>query len=649
MSSSTRRAVPAQPPELGPAPEAADSRVQVSSTQRALLLLALALLPFLAARLWVAYLSWPELRSLGGGELVLAFLVGVRFDLAALLPILLGPLALGALPLASGSLRWRRVWGWIAFAPLIPLSFLLMADGVYFQEVGRHVAREAVLIAHDPSYLVAMSFEHLLLGAVGLVGLSALGFGWWRVLELPATQVTAQRRTWIVFLLVFSLGGLGIRGSLSRKPIHPLDAYRDHGFAWGNLCLNGAFSAIRASLHFKATPTNPLDLRQALVTLGRDPEAPFPLSQLAVISSRSDVLPGRPNVVVLLLESWDLSVMGSYGAAPSLTPNFDAWAQESWVYEEVYASSQRTVGGVQATLTGIPPVPGLPELGHGIEQAELTRLAARAAIQGYLPLFFQGPRRRSYYLDSFALSSGFAEAYGMEDYPGRRERGGEHAKWGWDEDLYGFVRQRLQRAKQPFFAFVLTGTTHSPYVMPGPEFAVDFPHERHGEKGYRNTMRYADWALGQFLAQARASEWYESTVWIVLADHVYRSARDDLRESFRIPLLVHVPGAAPGRRGGLRSQLDVHATLIEAIGVRGQVSTLGQSLLGPGPGEALVRQGDLLGLISPEGYQSHTLAAPVSTRGLDPTQAQRAERRLLAFQRAVTDLVAANRWAERYP
>jgi len=373
------------------------------------------------------------------------------------------------------------------------------------------------------------------------------------------------------------------------------------------------------------------------------------LSQLAQVSSRSSALPRRPNVVILLLESWDLSVMGSYGAAKSLTPCFDAWAKESWVYDEVYASSQRTVGGVQATLTGLPPVPGLPELGHGLEQAELTRLAARAAIQGYLPLFFQGPRRRSYYLDSFALSAGFAEAYGMEDYPGRRQRAGEHAKWGWDEDLYGFVHQRLLRAEQPFFAFVLSGTTHSPYVMPGPEFAVDFPHERHGEKGYRNTMRYADWALGEFLARAKTSEWYESTVWIVLADHVYRSAREDVRDSFRIPLLIHVPGSVPGRRNGLRSQLDVHATLLEALGVRGQVSTLGQSLLGPAPGEALVRQGDLLGLITPEGSLTHTLAARVSASGLDSRAAQRAERRLLAFQRAVTDLVATNRWAERYP
>lgn len=619
----------------------------VSGLQRALLLLGLSLLPFLAARVWIASLSWSELEDLGGLRILGAFLVGVRFDLAAFLPFGLAPLGLGALPLWEQREGWRKAWGWVTFAPLIPLAFLLMADGVYFQEVGRHVGREGVLIAHDPSYLATMSLEHLPLLAVGGGGLVLLALAWRAVLALPARKSDSRRRTWTVFLIALAVGGLAIRGSLSRKPLHPLDAYRDHGFQWGNLCLNGAFSAIRASLHFEATPTNTVGLSEALVTLGRDPLEPAPFSQTAAVHSKSRGFPERPNVVVILLESWDLSVMGSYGAQSSLTPSFDALAKESWVYEEVYASSQRTIGGIQATLTGIPPVPGLPELGHGLEQAATTRVAGRGREQGYLSLFFQGPRRRSYYLDSFALSTGFAEAYGMEDYPGRGER--EQAKWGWDEDLYSFVAGRLERAQEPFFAFVLSGTTHSPYANPGAEFTVDLPHEGHGESGYRNTMRYADWALGQFLDRARKSQWYPNTVWIVLADHVYRSARDDVRESFRIPLLVHVPGRAPARIRGVRSQLDVHATLLGLLGVRGRVSTLGSDLAGGGPREALVRQGDVLGLITSQGYLTHTLETRVEKVGLSNEEGARVERRLLSYQRAVTDLVAANRWAERTP
>lgn len=627
-------------PEAALALEEPRSPAGVSPAQRALCLTGLALLPFLVARLCLAVSSWEDAGGLSGGQLASAFVVGVRFDLATYLPFGIGPLALMSLPPLAASLAWRKAWGWLAFAALVPLSLLLAADGVYFGEVGRHVGREVVLLGHDPGYVLAMAREHLGLCLALGAGLALLGALWRRVLLWPAR---VARRPWVTWLVLCVLGGLAIRGSVSRKPLHPLDAYREHGFAWGNLSLNGAFSAIRASLHSKATPRNRVRLPEALATLGRDGEREHPFSAPAPAPSAH--LPPRPNVIVVLLESWDTSVMGCYGAAESLTPRFDAWAAQSRVYERFYASSQRTVGGVQATLTGLPPLPGLPELGHGLEQAELTRVAARARTAGYEALFFQGPRRRSYYLDSFALGAGFSEAYGLEDYPEQRDRGGQSAKWGWDEDLYAFVGARLARSTEPFFAFVLSGTTHSPYVTPGPEFARD-PHEAHGVGGYRNTMRYADAALGAFVDEARRAPWFADTVWIVCADHVFRSAREDLRESFRIPLLVFAPGLAPGRDAGLRSQLDVHATVIEALRIPGKVSTLGRSLLGEPPGEALVKQGDLLGLITPQGYLSHTLADPVAQAGLSEAEAAQSEARILAYQRALTDLVERNRWAE---
>ena len=612
----------------------------LSPFRRALLLLALAMVPFFCARLGMLWLTWEEARALSLGQIAEAFVVGLRFDLATYLPFGIGPLGLMALPLCARSERWRLAWGWLAFAPLVPLALLLVADAVYFREVGRHVGREVVLLGHDLGYVFVMARQHLPLCLAFAAGMGLLGFGWHRLLRAPARR---SRRPWVLLLVFCALGGLAIRGSVSRKPLHPLDAYREHGFTWGNLTLNGAFSAIRASLHTKSTPRNRLHLPEALAVLGRDGAQDYPFS--AAPPAPSPLLPGRPNVIVVLLESWDASVMGCYGAEVSLTPHFDAWAAESRVYDQFYASSQRTIGGVQATLTGVPPLPGLPELGHGLEQAELTRAAARARQEGYQAYFFQGPRRRSYYLDSFALSAGFSEAYGLEDYPPQRDHGDQEAKWGWDEDLYAFVGARLAKSEQPFFAFVLTGTTHSPYVTPEPELVQD-PHEAHGVGGYRNTMRYADAALGRFLAQARATPWYKDTVWIVCADHVFRSAREDLRESFRIPLLVHVPGAAPGRDGGLRSQLDVHATLIQALRLPGKVSTLGVSLLGPAPGEALVKQGQILGLVTPEGFLSHTLASPVARAGLSEAQATQSEARILAYQRAVTDLVGRNRWAE---
>ncbi|MGE0710239.1 MAG: LTA synthase family protein [Planctomycetota bacterium] len=618
-----------------------------TAARRSLALVLLALVPFLLIRLALLRTYWPDFEHLSGAQVALAFLDGLRFDLATILPALALPLAMLNLPLpVAADPRWRRGWGWLGFVTVVPMTLLLGGDLVYYREVHRHITRELVLIAHDTSFLAAMTWQHLPTLLLAAAFLGGLAYAWSRALARPHRPIA---RGWVTLLVLAVLVFLGIRGSLGRKPLSPIDAYQGQSFPAGNLALNGVYTAIRAAMSAEVRRSNPLSYAEACAELRLDPEQHFPAHHPAPASVASTS--GAPrNVVMVLLESWDARYMGCYGAARSFTPCIDALAPTSRVYDQAYASTQRTIGGIQATLTGIPCVPGIPELGQGLEHAAMTRVGALAKARGYHTLFLQVPRRRSYYLDSITHSLGFDEVYGMEDFPVTRDYPEQpQPKWGWDYDGLQFALSKMRALPEPFLVVILTGTTHSPYAHPGAPFDL-VPHEEHGLGGYENTLAYSDWALGEMLKGADQEAFGARTVWLLSADHVMRSVgQGDVRESFRIPVLLRGAGIQPGRVSEVYSQLDYLPTILDLIGVQTPRSTLGTSLLGPSKGYAVVSQGDVLGIVSPRAYLTHTVERRIEARGLDPAvgpaELDGLERRLLAVQRLTTSLVHHNRWA----
>ena len=130
-------------------------------------------------------------------------------------------------------------------------------------------------------------------------------------------------------------------------------------------------------------------------------------------------------------------------------------------------------------------------------------------------------------------------------------------------------------------------------------------------------MQYTDWAIGDFLRRARASDWYANTVFVVVADHCASSAgRTDLPVSdFRIPLLVHAPGrVAPGRVDTLASQLDVAPTLLALLRFEYASRFFGRDILATprGTERALIATYERLGLLSRDFLMLVLIAIAVS-------------------------------------
>lgn len=97
-------------------------------------------------------------------------------------------------------------------------------------------------------------------------------------------------------------------------------------------------------------------------------------------------------------------------------------------------------------------------------------------------------------------------------------------------------------------------------------------------------MKYADWAVGQFIAEASRREWFKNTLFVLIADHTSQGrGKVDLEPAnFHIPFIVHAPHILkPQRIEALNSQIDVAPTLLGLMGIGYESHFMGQDILSP--------------------------------------------------------------------
>ncbi len=172
--------------------------------------------------------------------------------------------------------------------------------------------------------------------------------------------------------------------------------------------------------------------------------------------------------------------------------------------------------------------------------------------------------------------------------------------WGaCDEDLLRWTLDEADRAHEraePFHFFVMTTSNHRPYTYP--EGRIDLPSKVSGRAG---AVKYTDWAIGDFLAQASERPWFENTIFVIVADHCAASAgRAEIPlNRYHIPLMVFAPGGqvVPGVDSTLMSQMDYAPTLLGLLNWSYPSRFFGHDVrrIEPSAAHALVGTHELLG------------------------------------------------------
>ncbi len=509
--------------------------------------LALWLLVFAIGRLALLLLFPEQLRSLSLAELPMLLLQALPFDLKVI-AWLLGPLLLVKyFPLPPALTRflpdfirqgWHALLALVSGLLLLACAVLLVADLRFYQESRNHIGVDIMALNAEFSLIQQIIWADI---------------GWYSLALLLAITISAASTyavyharnssrwgrslaSWCLLLIVLTIAA---RGGFDTRPLGPAKAYA-LGKERGDIVVNPimtvgqniikAGDANVAKTELKFSPAQIQE--RARRYLGLPPE------QALRRRYNYQLLDAPSNIVVIVIESLSWQYLDALsGADYGVTPHLDALSRDSYVYQSFYASGPRSIDTVQPLLFNLPTFPGLPTLLTGIEQKALVGLGDYAARVGYRSLLSQSFRRNSFYLDAHAARAGFQEYYGQEDTPPTLEyTSAETPYGGYDYEHLQLVCARIshwQQQGQPILSISFTGRTHTPLVPTLSRFEL-YPPDSQDNK-FLNALAYSDWAIGEFLACARAQGWYQNTVFLITSDHPYKHG------DARIPLLIHAP------------------------------------------------------------------------------------------------------------
>jgi len=335
----------------------------------------------------------------------------------------------------------------------------------------------------------------------------------------------------------------------------------------------------------------------------------------------ADALAPRPgsHLVLISIDTLRADHLGCYGYDRATSPNLDALAQLSLLFEDVLACSSSTAPSHMSMMTGVLP------LVHGIENEVHHSQAPQA------PLLAELLAERGYVTAAFADGGHVSENEGFD-------RGFQHfdSRYEWFDKKLDRVQQWLRVAdeSEPTFLFVHTYGVHAPY-LPGKEHDLfssasylgvlnsrvetlqdhlsqpsadesgqelarmmeDFWRDKKSLDAadiqrlidlYDGAIHRVDAGVGRLLAMLDSEGWLEDAWVVVTSDHGEAFAehgtfqhRQVHQVELSVPLMIRPPdGLLLGHRHATPiSQLDLPPTLLHLLDFPAPPHMQGQSLL----------------------------------------------------------------------
>ena len=407
------------------------------------------------------------------------------------------------------------------------------------------------------------------------------------------TIISGKKGALAVNISLFLLAALCIFGRVDQYPLRWSDAFGLGDSRLSQLALN-PFQSFFSSLQFRhvsydeqnARKYYPMMEKYLGVNMGDSSKGNF---DRVVAGSLS----GKPNIVLVICESFSMYKSSMSGNALNATPYFNSLCSNGVFFDHCFTPHFGTARGVWATVTSIPDV--LLEKTASRDPLIVDQHSIINDFTGYEKDYFIGGST------SWANIKGVLE----ENIDGIKihEQGSYNAPkvdvWGIsDKNLFAQANMVLRSKTAPFFTVIQTSDNHRPYTIPKEdeqEFKrVSYPRDTLVKYGFQsneelNAFRYTDFCFMKFIEAAKKESYFNNTVFIFVGDHGIRGNAGDIYPKawtanaltcFHVPLLFYSPGLLkPTRHTMISSQVDVLPTIAGIAGISYINTAMGRDLL----------------------------------------------------------------------
>lgn len=543
----------------------------------------LTMVAFSSLRLMLTVISWPQLND-DIAELASVFLRGLLFDGVVALYVY-GVFAILGVLVPE---KWRQsAWGHkatlvIASCFLFALGFVLVAEWFFWQEFNvrfNFIAVDYLVYRREVTGNISESYPVIpILATVAFIATAMTYLLRSQIQDSINHPLNKKQRVLAVVSALLLMLGVGqLRGN--DVPQLSNNMYIEE------LAHNGVFQFFYAFRH------NQLDyptfyqaaenLQQASELLKANVVLPHERllkpKELFDVTRQVDVpeVEQRLNVMLITVESLSADYMAAFGNQENLTSNLDALSKQSLFFSQYYATGNRTVRGLEALTLGIPPTAGSAVVRRPHNDG-LFSLASVLNQKGYDSKFIYGGYGYFDNMNAFFAGNGY-QVIDRTDFS--EDEQGFANVWGVaDEYLYLRTLREADKsyaAKRPFFSIIMTTSNHRPYTFP--QGRIDAP-----QKKWSSAVKYTDWAIANFIKQAKQKPWFNDTIFVISADHCAGSAGKTAVpvERYHIPLIVYAPKHInPKQIDQLASQMDVPPTILGLLNMDYVSRFIGRDIL----------------------------------------------------------------------
>lgn len=394
----------------------------------------------------------------------------------------------------------------------------------------------------------------------------------WKLVVPILNNKFVRHRLW-GSLIVLIFGGiliLPIRGGITVSTANEGRAYFSSNLFLNHSAVNPCFSLLASAWREQNFDSQynylPEEERARLFATLTD--MPQPADTLQLLKNN------RPNIVLILMESFSSNAIEVLGGDPGITPQLNRLSNEGILFDNFYANSFRTDRGIVSVLNAYPAQPTTSIMKYPVKSQSLPSIAKTLDSAGYHASMTYGGDINFTNMQSYFYASGYEKITADRDFPLKDRL----SKWGANDNItfpHLFKEIKEESAATPFFKTFLTLSSHEPFEVPF----------HHLDDLYLNSVAFTDSCIGSFIDSLKTLPIWDNTLVILLSDHGYlypHHLKQYMPERQKMPMLW-LGGVIkqPQRISGFASQIDLAATLLAQMQLDYSAFTFSKNILNP--------------------------------------------------------------------
>ena len=518
---------------------------------------------FVSAKFLFLIYYWKKTFSLDLTTIPGIFYHGAKLDLSAIGYVFILPVTvLFVTSFFPGKICYYILKGY-NYLLLIAAPFLMISDLILYKYWGFRLDNTPLLYIKNPGEMIASVSTGIVLAGIltSLVISYAIIYLYNRfsglyLKNLPVSSLSTK----VILVMLIPFLALPVRGGFNTSPVNLSTAY----FSSDNFANHAAINLywnIGYSFTNSETRKNPYNFyhTDSVQTNFR--------KLMEQSNSRADLLnSNRPDIILIIIESFTSKFIEPLGGVPELTPRFNRLTREGIFFTNLYANGDRSDKGIVALLSGFPALGKTSIMKFPEKVEKLPNMAGELKDSGYHLSFYYGGDIEFFNLKSYLISAGYRYIISERAFASDKK----FSKWGVpDEFVFDKLYNDICNATDtPFFKSMFTLSNHEPYDIPA---SPKFPGNNIEDKFYSSAF-YTDSCLGNFIDKLKLTDHWDNTIVILVADHGSRLPEESAASAFQnfsIPMLW-VGGAIKKdtiiRRYGM--QVDLPKTLLNQLGMK---------------------------------------------------------------------------------